>query len=208
MARTAGPSASGAPPFRGQEESHPTSGQQAVPWSYGQRTSWKVVSPSPLNSVQQFVANIVNGIQVPTITKPIEAFITPPTVEDIDGPKAYIWGARNRGRRQTMPRGIAPHAGFKRLDWTVDIYLVYETTPDDPLIDQAFPLIIDSVLAKLWTTTMPQIITDPTSGQVSQIQSIGEEWELEYPPERTPATLRMIWYSSRIAMDVLEIVQA
>ena len=162
----------------------------------------------PLNSVQMFVANEINNLQVPTIAKPIEAFITPPTVQEIDGPKAYIWGGRNRGRRQTMPRGIAPAAGFKRLDWTIDIYLVYETTPDDPNIDQEFPLIIDAVLAKLWTTTMPQIITDPTTGQVSQIQAIGEEWDLEYPPERTPATLRMIWYSSRISMNVLEIVQA
>lgn len=162
----------------------------------------------PLNSVQQYVAGLVNGIQVATIEKPIEAFITPPTVEDIDGPKAYVWGARNRGRRQTMPRGIAPAAGFKRLDWTVDIYLVYETTPDDPMVDQEFPLIIDAVLTKLWSTPMPVFITDPITQQVSQIQSVGEQWDLEYPPERTPATLRMLWYSARIAMDILEIVQA
>lgn len=162
----------------------------------------------PLNSVQIYVANLVNGIQVPGIAKPIEAFITPPTVEELDGPKAYIWGARNRGRRQTMPRGIAPAAGFKRLDWTIDIYLVYETMPDEPNIDQEFPLIIDAVLTKLWSTTMPFVIEDPTTGQVSQIQAIGEEWELEYPPERTPSTLRMIYYTSRIAMDVVEIVQA
>lgn len=162
----------------------------------------------PLNSVQQFVLQQIDGLQVPTIPQPIEAFITPPPVEPINGPKAYVWGARNRGRRQTMPRGIAPAAGFKRLDWTVDVYLVYETMADDPMVDQEFPLIIDAVLTKLWTTTMPQVITDTVTGQVSQIQSIGEEWTLDYPPERTPATLRMLWYSSRIAMDVLEIVQA
>lgn len=162
----------------------------------------------PLNSVQIYVANLVDGIQVPTIDKPIEAFITPPTVEDIDGPKAYIWGARNRGKRQTMPRGRAPAAGFKRLDWTIDIYLVHLTTPDEANLDQEFPLIIDSVLTALWSTPMPVVIEDPTSGQVSQIQAIGEQWELEYPPERTPATLRMLYYSSRIAMDVVEILQA
>jgi hypothetical protein len=166
------------------------------------------VSLLPLNSVQQYVANQINGIQVPTIPQPIEAFITPPAMEAPNGPKAYIWGARNRGRRQTMPRGIAPAAGFKRLDWTVDIYLIYETLADDPMIDQDFPLIIDAVLTKLWTTTMPVFITDPVTEQVSQIQSVGEEWNLEYPPERTPSTLRTVWYSSRIAMDILEIVQA
>lgn len=150
----------------------------------------------------------MDGLAVPTIAQPIEAYITPPTVEDIDGPRAYIWGARNRGKRQTMPRGIAPAAGFKRLDWTIDIYLVYLTTPDDSNVDQEFPLIIDAVLTKLWSTTMPVVITDPTTGQVSQIQAIGESWELEYPPERTPATLRMLYYSSRIAMDVMEVLQA
>jgi hypothetical protein len=107
-----------------------------------------------------------------------------------------------------MPRGIAPAAGFKRLDWTIDIYLVYLTTPDDSNVDQEFPLIIDAVLTKLWSTTMPVVITDPTTGQVSQVQSIGESWDLEYPPERTPATLRMLYYSSRIAMDVMEVLQA
>lgn len=162
----------------------------------------------PLNSVQQYVANQINGLQIPTLAQPLEAFITPPAFEAINGPKAYVWGGRNRGRRQTMPRGIAPAAGFKRLDWTVDIYLVYETMADEPLIDQEFPLIIDAVLTKLWSTTMPVIITDPTTNQVSQIQSVGEEWGLEYPPERTPSTLRMLWYSARIAMDILEILQA
>lgn len=162
----------------------------------------------PLNSVQIYVANLLNNLQVPTITKPIEAYITPPTVEDVDGPRAYIWGARSRARRQTMPRGIAPRAGFKEINWTVDIYLVHLTTPDEPTIDQEFPLIVDTVLTQLWSTTMPIVIVDPTTGQESQIQAIGEEWELEYPPERLPATLRMLYFSCRIAMDVKEIVQA
>lgn len=167
----------------------------------------------PLNSVQQFIANQINGLEVPIGgTRPLEAYITPPTVEDLDRPKAYVWGGRCRGRRQTAPRttsGIGTgKSGFKHLDWTVDIYLAYETTPDSVTADQEFPAIVDAVLAKLWTVPMPTFITDPLTGLVSQIQAVGEEWDLEMLPERTPNTLRMLYYSARIGMNVYEVVQA
>lgn len=160
----------------------------------------------PLNSVQQYVKGLLDGLVIPgpAPQQTLEAFITPPTVGPLDGPKCFVWGGVARGRRQTMPRG----PGMKELPWRVDLYLNYETVPTDTDIDEAFPLVIDAVLNQLWTTTMPVKITDPTTGQQSQIQAIGEEWELEYPPERLPATLRMVFYSARIVMDVLEVVQA
>lgn len=160
----------------------------------------------PLNSVQQYVKGLFDGLVIPGTApqQTLAAYITPPTVEPLDGPKAFVWGGRARGRRQTMPRG----PGFKEVPWVVDVYLVYETTPDDPALDEAFPLVIDAVLAKAWTTTMPLEITDSVTNVTSQIQAIGEEWELEYPPERLPSTLRMVYYSARIGLDVLEVVQA
>jgi hypothetical protein len=42
----------------------------------------------------------------------------------------------------------------------------------------------------------------------TQIQSIGETFDLDYPPERTPASMKMIWYSARLGLDVLEVVQS
>lgn len=157
----------------------------------------------PLNSVQLYVQGLLDGLAVPTMEQPLQAFITPPTIEDLDGPRAYVWGGQLRGRRQTMPRG----QGFKYLDWTVDVYLSYLTLPDDPDVDSQFPLLIDAVMTETWTTTMPVSITDPTTHVQSEILAIGEEWTLEYPPERTPATLRSLYYTARLGLTVYEAVQ-
>ncbi len=161
----------------------------------------------PLNSCQIYVQGLLDGLAIPGQAQPLQAYITPPTVEDVDGPRAYIWGGRMRGRRQTAPRGIPPHAGFKRLDWVVDVYLVDMELPDDPGLDQTFPVLVDAVMRQTWTTVMPTYITDPTTGVLSQILQIGEDFELEYPPERTPATLRTLWYSCRLGLNVYEAVQ-
>ena len=158
----------------------------------------------PLNSIQQYIANLLNGLAVPGPGKPLEAFITPPTVGKLDGPKAYVWGGTSRARRQTAPRG----QGYKHLDWMVDIYLIYETVPTSPNLDQEFPLVVDAVLTKLWSTEMPVFINDPTTGLSSEVVSVGEQWDLDYPPVRTPATNRMLLYEARIRMSVYEAVKA
>jgi hypothetical protein len=163
----------------------------------------------PLNSVQLYVNGLLNGLVIPGVQLPLQSYITPPMVEDIDGPRAYVWGGRLRGGRQTMPRFSANNQlpGFKKLNWSIDVWLTYETTPDSTTIDQEFPVIVDTILNKTWTTTMPLVIQDPTTQQYSQILAIGEDFELEYPPERAPATLRMVYYTARIGLDVYEAVQ-
>jgi hypothetical protein len=158
----------------------------------------------PLNSVQLYVQSLLNELEIPGLTVRLESYVTPPVVEDIDRPKAYVLASRGRVRRQTAPRG----PGYKWLDWTVDVYVTYETVPDSDTVDQEMPLIIDAVCTKLWTTTMPLSITDPTTGQRSQILQVGEEFDIEFPPERTPATLRMLYYVARIGFSIYEAVQA
>jgi len=158
----------------------------------------------PLNSVQTYVRGLLDGLQIPGAGASLEAYITPPVVDDLDHPKAYVLGGRLRGRRQTAPRG----PGFKYLAWVVDIYITYETVPDSPTVDQEMALIIDAIMNKTWTTTMPLFIQDEVTGVRSQILAIGEDFELEYPPERTPATLRMLYYAARLGLDIYEAVQA
>lgn len=167
----------------------------------------------PLNSVQLFVHGLLDKLSIPgpagSASSTLEAYITPPTVENLDGPRAYIWGGRQRVTRQTAPRG----EGFKHFAYTLDIYLAYLTNPDDTNIDQEFPLFVDAVLKQLWTTTMPvhidatgNVVPAGTSG-ASQILEVGEQWDLDYPPERTPASLRMLYYTCRIGMEIYEAVQ-
>lgn len=175
----------------------------------------------PLNSTQLYVQSLLDNLTIPgppgEPSATLTAWIQPPSLEDLDGPRAYIWGGRQRGHRQSMPRmknGDPSTGGFKQLDYTMDIYLSYLTAPDDAQVSQEFPLLIDTVLQTLWSTTMPvfvdsqgQVTSTEQFPQASQILQIGEEWELEYPPERAPATLRMLYYSCRIGMDIQEAVQ-
>ena len=88
------------------------------------------------------------------------------------------------------------------------MWLTYETNPDSPTVDQEFPLIVDAVMNKVWTTPLNDtFITDPTTGVRSQILAIGEDFDFEYPPERVPATLRMLYYTARLGLIVYEAIQ-
>lgn len=160
-----------------------------------------------LNSVQHYVHSLVNGLVVPGGVGTIEAWIQPPAFEPLDGPKAFIWGGKMRKRRQTTPRG----RGFQQVEWIVDICLAYETVSDltnDPNVDQEFPLVVDAVMDALAATPMPLFITDPTTGKRTQITSIGEDLDLEYPPEKAPATDRLVYYVCAINAHVTEVVQS
>lgn len=163
----------------------------------------------PLNSVQQYVRGVIDGISVPGQSVPLTAYVTPPVMDKVSPPKAYVWNGRCTGARRSMPRGPA----FKKLGWLVDIYLNYETNPNrvppgGASVDAQFPLIVDAVMLTLWQTPMPVFITDPDTGYQSQILSIGEQFSIDYPPERSPATLRMLWYSLLLTVMVEEDVQA
>lgn len=173
-----------------------------------------------LTGVQLYVKNIIDGLVVTDGIPALQAYVTPPTLEDLDGPRAYVWGGRMRGKRQTAPRIKAGHtiadgtSGFKHLAWVVDVYIVYESNPDMTSNDMDFPQLVDAVLTAYFTTQMPIFIdglgntfTQPAAG-LTQILGIGEDVELEYAPLHTPATLRMLYYSARLAMEVYEAVQA
>lgn len=163
----------------------------------------------PLNSVQLYVKGLLNGIALPGQASALPAYVTPPVFDNVNGPRCYVWGGRVTGSRQTMPR----YAGYRKLPWLVDIWLVYVTNPNNADVDSEFPLIVDAVLDVLWTTTMPVWIdangnvTTAGAAGATQIQAIGEEWSLDYPPERTPGSMRMLWYSTLITATVLEVPQ-
>jgi hypothetical protein len=161
----------------------------------------------PLNSVQQYVKGLLNGMTIPGPTgmpsTTLTAWVTPPVYENLNGPRAHVWGGRKRVTRQTAPRG----PGFRHYAWTIDIYLVHLANPNDTGVDQAFPLLVDAVEAQLGSTPMGAFITDPTTGVKSQVLEIGEDWETDVSPIHTPASNRMLYYTARIGMDIYEAVQ-
>lgn len=166
----------------------------------------------PLNSVQHYVHDLINNMVLPspvTGRGPLDCAITPPALQSLDGPHCYVWGGHVDKERQTMPRG----AGFSKYPWRMSIWLIYETSAQlgpsgrNPNLDSEFPVLLDAVTKLLARTTMPILITDPDTGDISQIQGIGESWSLDYPAERLPATMRMLLYTAEISMDVLEVFQ-
>ena len=146
---------------------------------------------------------------MPGQTQPIDAAIQPPPQEPLDGPLAYVWGGKMRSARQTMPRNRAGQvgSGFQVFQWTVDIYLSYETVSDTtnaPQVDQEFPLVVDAVIAALQTDPMPVFLIDPTTGVQTQLTSIGEQMTLTYPPEVTPGSMQLVYYSAKLSTLVVE----
>lgn len=167
----------------------------------------------------QYVKNQLQGTVVTGQNLPMISYVTPPVMDNVGGaPKAYVWAGTADGSRQTMPRG----AGFRKIAWPIDIYLQYETNPNRPTvngvgIDNQFPLIVDAILTTLWSVTpMPTFIdgngnvigtTYVPSVGATQLHFVAENWRLVYPTERTPNTLRMLWYSAQLTVDVVEVIQ-
>lgn len=166
----------------------------------------------PLYSIQRYLQNALNDLALPSVVPgPLVARITPPVAEKISVPHAYVWGGRLRASRQTAPRV----KGFTRYPWTCDCWLVYLDTPDDAMANEPFAQVIDAVMAQLQAVTMPVLI-DPDGNVVtealadktcSQIQAIGETFDLDYPPEKLAQSQRMVWYSARLGVDILEVIQ-
>jgi hypothetical protein len=158
-----------------------------------------------LNAIQQFCLGLLDGLTVPWDgIAPIAAYITPPAPLPLSGPMALIAGARMQASRESMPRGM----GFKNLLWTVEVYLHYQSAPTAPNLDQIFPIIVDTVMAKMWTTTMPVPIVDPTTTAKSSVMSVGEKITVDYPPVRTANKSQTYVYVARIQFEVKELLQA
>jgi hypothetical protein len=166
-----------------------------------------------LDSMQAYCRGLLDGLAMPQgVPGPLVAWVTPPVVEKANAPRAYVWGGRLRGRRQTAPRG----PGFMALTWTVDVYLHYMSTPGKALAEEPFPKVVDAVLKTFMTTTMPLFVDaygnpvgpNATSETDTQVQAIGEAFDGDYPPERTVDGPRMLWYAQRLGVEVLEVVQA
>lgn len=157
-----------------------------------------------LNVVQLYVQELLDGLVIPLQPAPLQAAITPVSVDDLDSARCYIWGGRMRGRRQSMPRG----QGYKERTWSVDTYLISQESANADDLDQLFPLVVDTVLHELETTVLMNVFrTDPTTGIVSQITNVAEEYELEYAPVHTPGDLQLVLFQARLGVTVKEAQQ-
>lgn len=157
-----------------------------------------------LNSVQQYVKSILDGLALPTYQAPLRAYIAPPVPDQQVEPRCYIWGARFQEARQTAPRGPA----FKKVTYDLDLYCFVIDDPNSPGVDSRFPVLIDTVQQALRVTTMPIVITDSVTGVSSQVLSVGERFEVRYDTERTLADQRYVRFLALITAYIEEAITA
>jgi len=158
----------------------------------------------PLNSVQQYIRDQVNGLEFPiTQQATLAAFIAPPNPGDQITPLCYVWGAESDEVRKTMPRG----PGNKEITYRVDMWVYFTEDSDDELADSLFPVVIDTITSRLRTMQTNIQITDPQTGAESGLVAAGENIKVDYAPARTLATEALMQYMARIIVEVREWVR-
>ena len=158
----------------------------------------------PMLSVVTKVQEILNDLPIPGGTQTLQAFIVPPLAHKPVRPTAVVWASRAPVDRRSMPRG----EGFKQIMWTVDVWLMYLMSPQVPNLDQQYPLVVDAVMAAMWATPMAVTLTDPVTGLVTQMTSIGEAFTVENAPVRSPENQSMYYFTGKVSFTVKEWPQA
>lgn len=168
----------------------------------------------PLNTVHHYLRGLLNGTPVPGTAGTIEAFIAPPDPETEPTPKVYIWGATGHEDRQASPRvpesGDVTQAGWKEFRHTVDLWLVWfsDEETDAPVMDYAFPAVVDILLALLRKSPDPVIAYDPLTGRDSELLDVGEKMDVEMYPPRAVSDQRTLRYDAKIQLSIMEVFQS
>lgn len=130
-------------------------------------------------TVQNWIRSQLNGLIIPgpAGVEPLEAVITPPDPNDEPQPMAYIWPSNGTENRQSMPRNSGPGtpAAWKNFHPSIDVYLTWFVSSDDPHADNAFPSVVDAILHALRYSPDPARVQDPNTGEVSWLGGVGEE---------------------------------
>jgi hypothetical protein len=164
-----------------------------------------------LNAVQQHMKGLLDQLVLPLDMGILNAFITPPDPGDGTQAAVYIWGSTGDEKRQTMPRArpnLLSTGGFKVIVHSLDLWLIWFGSAEDPSADSQFPLVIDSVTKVLRNTLMPVDITDPDTGDLSSILAIGEDLKWDYAPVHSVEDERWLVYTARVIATIKEKLQA
>jgi hypothetical protein len=168
----------------------------------------------PTNTVHHHIKGILDGLIVPGTAGTLEAFICPPAVRDDPRPAIYIWSARGSERRQSLPRAAAPYqpvgqSGWKELTHTIEATLTWFDDNTDLNVDHAFPAVVDCVLQALRSAADPvYYVTDPLTGQQSELYAIGEKLTYDMAPPRAVADQRYLRFDASFIITIMEAFQA
>lgn len=132
-----------------------------------------------------YLQGLLSGIPMPgPATAPLAAFIDPPDPNvETDIPTVYVWptnGEESRDPRNagSMPRSTGPGtpSGQKTEIHSVDLFIVWMGSGDDPLTGSIWLGVIDAVMAALRTAyPMTADVTDPWTGTETTVADAGEK---------------------------------
>lgn len=180
----------------------------------------------PINSTLSYIKSLIDQLAMPGGAPPLNVFITPPPAYDnpLGSPTAYVWpvnGEENRhpDRGGTVPRALVkpqwvsgatvgtPNCGFKAVDHSIHIYVIWDQANDEEQADSWFPAMIDAICWQLRVSTDPAVITDPYDGTVSSLIDVGET----IPYQITVRFLedqRYLRYDCLLPIPCLELIQS
>jgi len=171
-----------------------------------------------LPSVIAYVQGELNGLAMPFPSVELAAYITPPdpNVETVVLPTLYVLTAEGPEKRLTDPRNTGPGtpAGFKTLDHNLKLHVIWMIANSNPAApgaadpDLLFSGVIEGVMAALRTSKAPVLITDPWTGQQTQLVDTGERMQYQYLPRHSIKNQRMLRYDGLIDLPLCELIQA
>lgn len=163
------------------------------------------------NVVQSYLFGLLDGVPVPSSSGPLEAFISPPNPnEETFRPGVYVWDSLGPETRRAIPRGNVKlgTAGWKQIDHTAHLWVIWFGEETDPDTDTAFPAVIDTITQILRGSPNPAEATDPDTGDWSLLIDVGERINYDYPPVRAVADQRYLRYDAQFSLPILELFQA
>lgn len=163
-----------------------------------------------VNATMGYIKSLLDGLTIPGQTAAMVAHVTPPVVDDDPDapPTAYVWASDGEEKRQAVPRGTPPAAGWKTTTHTLSVWLTWPGDPSATDADTAFPATLDAVLQRLRSSEDPAAVSDPYTAASSVLVDVGEKmtWTLYGP--RTLADQRWVRYDAEIHATVTEEFQA
>lgn len=168
----------------------------------------------PINSVQVYIQNLIDGLLMPGSAGKLRAYITPPDPNvEAEIPTAYIWPSdgdesRDPAKGGTVPRntGIGTSSGYKPFEHRLDVYVVWFGQDDDPNADTWFPGMIDAIMLVLRTSPDPATATDPYTEQRTTLIDVGENMSYRIAL-RALSDQRYNRYDGLISLQLLELMQ-
>lgn len=169
----------------------------------------------PINSAQMHVQSLIDGLSLPSGLPSLNAYITPPDPNvQAEVPTAYVWPStgdesRDSSKGGTVPRNTGPGtpSGWKNIEHSMDVWLVWFGADDDPESDTLFPAIVDAVMYRLRTSPERPLVVDPYTSQQSWLVDIGEKMTYRIDL-RSLTDQRYDRYDGLINLSFYEIFQA